>query len=146
MLNLHWVLFSLFQGLSMKTYNKVYFSLCLFLAISGRSRTQRKFNSREKFPIYGTLNTEEEMPFVKFYSKLMLKGVVILVTPNLPFLIYDSAKFHQKHRQSIIICFSIGKWHVLGLNQKKNASLYTLPTPMPYSCCKLTMVGKVEVV
>ena len=53
MLNFHWVLFSLFQGLSVKTYSRVYFSLCLFLTMSGRSRTQRKLNSREKFPIYG---------------------------------------------------------------------------------------------
>ena len=30
-----------------------YFSLCLILAIPGRSQTQRKFNPREKFPIYG---------------------------------------------------------------------------------------------
>ena len=45
-------LFSLFQGLSMKTYCRVYFSLCLFLAISGRSRTQRNLNQCEKFPIY----------------------------------------------------------------------------------------------
>ena len=29
------------------------FSLCLFLAISGRSRTQRKLNPHDKFPIYG---------------------------------------------------------------------------------------------
>ena len=34
----------------MKTYGKVYFC-CLFFAISGRSRTQRK--TCEKFPIYG---------------------------------------------------------------------------------------------
>ena len=52
-LNFHRVIFSLFQGLSMKRYSRVYFSLCLFLAISGRSRTQRKLNPREKFPIYG---------------------------------------------------------------------------------------------
>ena len=51
----HWVLFSLFQGLSVKTYSRVYFSLCLFLAISRRSRTQQKLNPREKFPIYGIL-------------------------------------------------------------------------------------------
>ena len=31
---------------------RVYFSLCLFLAISGRSHTQRKLYPREKFPIY----------------------------------------------------------------------------------------------
>ena len=37
----------------MKTYSRVYFSLCLFLAISRRSRTPRKFNPREKIPIYG---------------------------------------------------------------------------------------------
>ena len=34
----------------MKTNSRVYFSLCLFLAISGRSR---KLNTREKFPMYG---------------------------------------------------------------------------------------------
>ena len=53
-LNFHWVLFSLLKGLSMKTYSRVYFLLCLFLAITGRSRTQRKLNPREKFPIYGS--------------------------------------------------------------------------------------------
>ena len=53
-LNFHQVLFSLFQGLSMKTYSRVHFSLCLILAISGRSRTQRKLNPHEKFPIYGS--------------------------------------------------------------------------------------------
>ena len=53
-LNIHWVLFSLFQGLSMKKYSRVYFSLCLFSAILGRSRTQRKLNPRKKFPIYGS--------------------------------------------------------------------------------------------
>ena len=37
----------------MKMYSRVYFLLCLFLAITGRSRTQRKLNPREKFPIYG---------------------------------------------------------------------------------------------
>ena len=47
------ILFSLFQGESMKTCSRVNFSLCLFLAISERSRTQRKLNPREKFPIYG---------------------------------------------------------------------------------------------
>ena len=55
-LNFHWVLFALFQGLSMKTYSRVYFSLCLFLVISGRSRTQRKLNPREQFPIYGRIH------------------------------------------------------------------------------------------
>ena len=52
-LNFHWVLFSLFQRLSMKTYSRVFYSLCLFLASFRRSRTQRKLNPREKFPIYG---------------------------------------------------------------------------------------------
>ena len=37
----------------MKMYCRVYFSLCLYLAVLGRSRTQRKLNPREKFPIYG---------------------------------------------------------------------------------------------
>ena len=37
----------------MKTYSRIYFSLCLFLAISGRSRIWLKLNPREKFPIYG---------------------------------------------------------------------------------------------
>ena len=35
-----------FQGLSMKRYGRVYFSLCLFLVISGRSRTQLKLNPK----------------------------------------------------------------------------------------------------
>ena len=47
------------------------------------------------------------------------------MTLNLPFLIYDSAIFRQKYRQSIISHFSIRKLYVLGPNQKKNASLYT---------------------
>ena len=47
-LNIHGVLFSLFQELSMKTYSRVYFSLCLFSVISRRSRIQRKLNSRKK--------------------------------------------------------------------------------------------------
>ena len=54
-LNFHRVLFSLFQRLSMMKYSRVYFSRCLFLAISGRSRTQRKLSPRGKFPIYGML-------------------------------------------------------------------------------------------
>ena len=56
MLYFHGVLFSAFQGLSMKTYSycSVYFSLCLILAISGRLRTQRKLNSRKKFLMYST--------------------------------------------------------------------------------------------
>ena len=58
MLNFHQVLFSLFQLLSMKMYSRVYFSLCLFLAISGRSRTQRKLNPRENFLIYSS-NSED---------------------------------------------------------------------------------------
>ena len=54
MINFHWVLFSLFKGFSMETYSRVNFSLCLFLAILDRSRTQRKLYPREKFPIYGS--------------------------------------------------------------------------------------------
>ena len=38
----------------MKTYSKVYFSLCLFLAISWRLRTQRKLNPQEQFLIYSS--------------------------------------------------------------------------------------------
>ena len=57
MLNFHRVLYSLFPGLSVKTLSRVYFSLCLFLAISGISQTQQKLNPREKFPIYGTKST-----------------------------------------------------------------------------------------
>ena len=50
----------------MKTYSRVYFSLCLFLAISGRSRTQRKLNPRENFPIYGmSFNHDNNGPFDK---------------------------------------------------------------------------------
>ena len=54
-LNFHRVLFLLFKGLSMKIYSRVYFSLCLFLAISRRLRTQRKLNQHEKIPIYGII-------------------------------------------------------------------------------------------
>ena len=36
-----------------------------------------------------------------------------------------SLLFRQKYRQSIISRFSTRKWYVLGLNQKKNSSLYT---------------------
>ena len=36
----------------MKMYSRVYFSLCLILAVSERSRTQLKFNPRGKFPTY----------------------------------------------------------------------------------------------
>ena len=49
-LNFHWVLFSPFQGLLIKTYCRVYFSLCLFLAISGRSELNWKFNHTTKIP------------------------------------------------------------------------------------------------
>ena len=46
----------------MKMYRRVNFSLCLFLATSGRSRTQRKLSPRKEFPIKGifviTLNYE----------------------------------------------------------------------------------------
>ena len=38
----------------MKTYSRVYFSLCLFSAISGKLRTQRKLNPHKNFPIYGS--------------------------------------------------------------------------------------------
>ena len=38
---------SLFQGLSMEMYSRVNLSLCLFLAISGRSPTQQKSNPLE---------------------------------------------------------------------------------------------------
>ena len=39
--------------------------------------------------------------------------------------INDSAIFRQKYHKSIISRFSKRKWCVLGLNQEKNASLYT---------------------
>ena len=39
----------------MQMYSRVYLPLCQLLAISGRSRTQRNLNPREKFPIYGSL-------------------------------------------------------------------------------------------
>ena len=49
------VVFSLFQGLAMKMYSRVYFSLWKYLAISGRSQTQLKLNPRKKLPIYDIL-------------------------------------------------------------------------------------------
>ena len=63
--NFHRVLFWLFQGLSMKTYSRVYFSLCLTLVISERSRTQQKLNPREKFPIYGRWHTHSSWWMLK---------------------------------------------------------------------------------
>ena len=36
----------------MKTYSRVNFSPCIYLAILGRSRIQRKLNQPEKFQIY----------------------------------------------------------------------------------------------
>ena len=44
----------------MKRYGRVYFSLFLLLAISGRSQTQRKLNPHEKFPIY--VNRKSVLP------------------------------------------------------------------------------------
>ena len=44
--------------------------------------------------------------------------------------INDGAIFRQNYRQSIISRFSTRKLYVLGLNQKKIASLYTY-TPYP---------------
>ena len=52
-LNVFRVIFSLFKGLSMETYSRVYFSPCLFLTISDRSWSQGKLNPCGKFPIYG---------------------------------------------------------------------------------------------
>ena len=69
----HWVLFWLFQGLSMKTYNRVYFSLCLFLTISGKSRTRQKLNPREKFLIY-SINAETNLVISPHSS--MVKAVM----------------------------------------------------------------------
>ena len=66
-LNFHWVLFSLFQGLSMKTYSRVYFSLCLFLANSGRSRTQRKIKSHTKNSRYMVTGREIYTSFKAFF-------------------------------------------------------------------------------
>ena len=37
----------------MKMYSRDYFSLCLILAISGRSRNKLKLNPSKNFPIYG---------------------------------------------------------------------------------------------
>ena len=49
----HGILFSLFEGIFVDyIYGRVYFSLCLILAISGRSRTQWNLNPRKNFPIY----------------------------------------------------------------------------------------------
>ena len=75
-LNFHWVLFSLFQGESIKTYSRVNFSLCLFLAISGRSRTKRILNPREKFPIYG-------MSFFLYYYKYSVCKLISSTTSKL---------------------------------------------------------------
>ena len=51
-LNFYRVIFSLFQGLSMKTHSRIYFSLCLFLAISRRSGTTLT-RKKPDIPMYG---------------------------------------------------------------------------------------------
>ena len=61
-LNIYWVLFSLFHGLSMKTYSKVYFSLCLFFCDFKKVANSAKINPRKKFPMYDMIeisSTEE---------------------------------------------------------------------------------------
>ena len=77
--NFHWDLFSLFEVFSMENYHRVYFSLCLFLAISGRSRTQRKLHPREKFPIYGIVLRicvgRNHSPGLLRWSSLQIKEV-----------------------------------------------------------------------
>ena len=70
----------------MKMYSRVYFSLCLFLAISGRSRFQggcelsEKLNPREKFPMYGILKTciatNQERKLLQLVTPL-LKGLYL---------------------------------------------------------------------
>ena len=49
--NFHRVWLLLFKAFSMEKYNEVYFSLCHFLVILWRLRTQRKFNPHIKFSI-----------------------------------------------------------------------------------------------
>ena len=71
MVNFHWVIFSLFQGLI--------FAVSIFLAISGRSRIQRKLNPREKFPIYGMKNSgTTRLPTI---LKIKKKGCPLLYPP-----------------------------------------------------------------
>ena len=55
----------------MKMYIRVYFSLCLYLAISGRPRTQRKLNPHEKFPIYGNRRC---VPQILFLTSMLFSG------------------------------------------------------------------------
>ena len=86
--NFHWVLFLLFQGLLMKTYSRVYFSLCLILVILVRSRTQRKLNPRENFPIYGICMIRQT-----FGQWTMIQSVAMLwmrqKTYNMSFVFLD---------------------------------------------------------
>ena len=85
----YWVLFSLFQGLLMKMYNEVYFSLCLFLrfqwgpnlrenlthtkniryTVSSRPRLRRKWGQKSKSSL------------VSFQWECRLSVCVVLVLP-----------------------------------------------------------------
>ena len=80
-LNYHRVVFSLFQGLSMKTCSRVYFSLCLFLRISGRSQTQRKLSPREKYENQPDLWVPEE---VEQKNVIKLKSLGLVYCQNEP--------------------------------------------------------------
>ena len=88
--NFHRVLFSLFQGLSMETYSRVYFSVCLFLAISGRLRTKQKLNPCEKFPIYGIWLEPVEGLLVSWVFNVLHDSVL-----NFQFQICECSAMHH---------------------------------------------------
>ena len=97
----------LFQGLSTKTYSRVYFSLCLFLVISGRSRTQRKRNPHEKFPIYGIML---RFVFAMQAKKLLLQqidnfieGRILLAAKAISDYVKDERKINDG---DVIVVFS----------------------------------------
>ena len=122
-LNFHWVLFSLFQGLSMKMYCRVYFLLCLFLAISGRSRTQQKLNPHEKFLIYGRffISIDNSLPifiacypfidnvdnishcFVDFFCNTTWHVLTIFRSSEVTVTL-SKAMFRRRHMHSLECC------------------------------------------
>ena len=89
-LNIHWVLFSLFQGLSMKMYNRVYFSLCLFLAVSGRSLTQRKLNPCEKFTTYGIMRQLTRVGYIYCINAMPFFPSWVTCDVLVPFYVHDN--------------------------------------------------------
>ena len=73
-----------------------YFSMCLFLAISGRSRTQRKLNPHEKFPIYNIMSN--------CYTIYSTSAHIIYCWQNV------TLNFHSNYSQKTLLNILSGLW------------------------------------